>query len=217
MTIFSNRTFQRLKHALVYGFAVETVGRRLSRWGFVIRPLYVFKEGLSDREPKDFGLSFREYETTFLTSDDMKVLDRIDGRDTTELAMRDLIREGSKCLGIKIDGKTAGFTWCRFDIFGHPFTKAFTLRENEAYLFDMYVLKAYRGMNIAPFLRYRCYEELAKMGRTVLYSYSDVSNASAVRFKRKLGARVISLRLYIRLGKFRWNWKLKTYTVSVRY
>jgi ribosomal protein S18 acetylase RimI-like enzyme len=190
---------------------METVGRRLSRWGLVIRPLYVFKEGLSDREPKDFGLSFREYETVFLTSDDMKALDCIDGRDTTEFAMRDLINEGSKCLGIKIHGRIAGFTWCRFDIFGHPFTKDCTLHENEAYLFDMYVLEAYRGINIAPFLRYRCYEELAKIGRTVLYSYSDVSNASAVRFKKKLDARVISLRLYIRLGKFRRNWKLKTY------
>ena len=212
MTIFRNRTFQRVRHKVIYGFVVETVGRRLSRRGLTIRPLYVFKEGLSGRKPKDFERSCREYETAFLTSEDMKVLDRIDGRDTTEGAMRDLIGKGGKCLGIKIDGKIAGFTWCRFDRFDHPLTKEFTLRENEAYLFDMYVLKAYRGMNIAPFLRYRCYEELAEIGRTVLYSYSDVSNGSAVRFKKKLDARVVSVWLHIRLGKrFQWNWKLKTY------
>jgi ribosomal protein S18 acetylase RimI-like enzyme len=212
MTIFSNRTFQIAKHKLIHGLLVDTLGRGLARKGLVIRPLYVFKEGLSDREPKDFGSSLRDYEITFFTSEDMKALDCVDGRDVTEVAMRDLINKGAKCLGIKIEGRIAGFTWCRFDTFGHPLENKFTLRENEAYLFDMYVLKAYRGVNLAPLLRYRCYEELTKIGCTALYSYSDVSNAPAIRFKKKLDARVISLWLYIRLGRrFRWHWRLKTY------
>ena len=148
----------------------------------------------------------------FLLHEDVQGLDRIEGRIVTAQSMQDNLNRGHKCLGLKINGNIAAFTWCRFDIFDFPRTKGFALRENEAYLYDMYVLRAYRGLNIAPLLRYSCYKELTKIGRTVLYSFSDVSNRPAIRFKKKLDARIMGLYLYIRIGKnLRWKVKLKTY------
>ena len=214
MTVFSRRTFQIIKQIFLYDFKLQTVGRKaIARSGLVIRPYYVFKEGLFVGNPKVFAVGSQAYEISFLTREDVQNLDRIEGREITALGMQDKLSKGHKCLGLKINGNIAAFTWCRFDIFDFPETKGFALRENEAYLYDMYVLKDYRGLNIAPLLRYSCYKELAKIGNMVLYSFADVSNRPAVRFKRKLDARIISLHLYIRIGKnLRWNVKLKTYS-----
>jgi GNAT superfamily N-acetyltransferase len=192
---------------------LETVGRKIiARKGLVVRPYYVFREGLLEGNPKDFLADSRGYEITFLTHEDIQNLDRIEGRIVTAQSMQDNLNRGHKCLGLKIDGKVAAFTWCLLDVFPFPPTKEYALRQNEAYLFDMYVLRAYRGHAIAPLLRYSCYEKLAKIGRTVLYSVSDVSNRPAIRFKKKLDASIMGLYLYIRIGKnLRWKVKLKTY------
>ena len=156
---------------------------------------------------------FNEYETAFLDPADMKNLDRIEGRKTSEESTRKLLEKGSKCFAVKVKGKIAAFTWCEFDVFDYPPKKEFKLKENEAFLFDMYTLRAYRGHNLAPFVRYRCYEELAKMGRDVLYSYSDYFNTPALRFKSKLDAKILRLCLNIRLFKrFHWHWVLRNYS-----
>jgi ribosomal protein S18 acetylase RimI-like enzyme len=213
MIIFDSRTFKIVKQRILYDFMLETVGRKIiAPSGLVVRPYYVFREGLFGGKPKDFRVESRSYKISFLSNEDVQNLDRIEGRIVTERVMQDKLSNGHQCLGLKIDGKIAGFTWCQLDIFDFPRAKGFLLRENEAYLYDMYVLRAYRGLNIAPLLRYSCYQELAKIGRTVLYSVSDVSNRPAIRFKKKLDARIMSLNLYMGIGKNRrWNVKLKTY------
>ena len=213
MTVFSSRTFQIIKQRFLYDFMLETVGRKaIARSGLVVRPYYVFREGFLEGNPKDYDVGSQGYEISFLSAEDVQGLDRIEGRIVTAQSMQDNLNRGHKCLGLKIDGNIAAFTWWEFDDFPFPPTKEYALRENEAYLFDMYVLRAYRGLNIAPLLRYSCYKELTKIGRTVLYSFSDVSNRPAIRFKKKLDARIMGLYLYIRIGKnLRWKVKLKTY------
>jgi ribosomal protein S18 acetylase RimI-like enzyme len=192
---------------------LESVGRKIiSRIGLVVRPYYVFRESLVEFNAKDYDVGSRYYEISFLSDTDVQGLDQIEGRFVTAHNMQDKLNRGNKCLGLKIDGNIAAFTWWECDVFPFPQTKEYALRENEAYLFDMYVLRDYRGMNLAPLLRYNCYKELAKVGRTALYSVSDVSNRPAVRFKKKLDAKIIGLYLYIRVGKKRrWKLKLKTY------
>jgi len=212
--MFSRRTFQIIKQRIFYDFLLETIGRKVvSRSGFVARPYYIFKEGLFDSIPKDFGAMQKDYEISFLTHEDVQNLDLIEGRFVTAGSMLEKLSKGHKCLGLWIEGKIAAFTWCQFDMLDFPRTRGCALQENEAYLYDMYVLRDYRGLNIAPLLRYKCYQELAKLGRMVLYSVSDFSNKPALRFKKKLDARITSLNLYIRIGKnLRWNMKLKTYS-----
>lgn len=209
--VFHNRTLKIIKHKLIYDGIVTGLRRRLAQVGLAIKFYYVFREGLIG-EAREFAPEPEGFETIFLTFEDMQSLDRIDGRGESALTMQNQISRGHKCLAIKIDGKIAGFTWCQFDIFAYPTSVGPTLRENEAYLFDMYILKDYRGKNLAPLLRYKCYQELAKIGRTVLFSASTIYNNPAIVFKKKLNARILSLRLYLRLGKdLHWDWKLKTY------
>ncbi len=42
-------------------------------------------------------------------------------------------------------------------------------------------------------MRYRCYQELAKIGRTRCLSVTVLFNAPGVRFKKKLNAKVIEI------------------------
>ena len=140
----------------------------------------------------------------------------IDGRKNSEKMLSERLKKGNKCFALKRDNKIVGFTWCDFDMFTYPPTREFRLKSNESYLFDAYIFKAYRGHQLAPFMRYRCYQELQKLGRSVLYSYSDYFNTPANRFKVKLDARLLRLCLYVQLfEKFKWNLTLKVYSGGV--
>lgn len=209
------RLLGRIRHDLKYGLTAETFLRQLIRVGLEISCYYVFKEGLSDPRPPSLRGETGFHEMTFLEIDDMRHIACIDDRRDSESDFRERLDRGDRCLALKIDGMIAGFTWCRFDLFAYPPNLGFKLQGNEAYLYDMYILKAYRGSDLAPALRYRCYEELQKMGRDVLFSFSDKFNTPAIRFKSKLGARITSLRLYMNFGKrYQWNWNLRNYPIN---
>lgn len=76
----------------------------------------------------------------------------------------------------------------------------------------MYVLKAFRGNNLAPILRYKNYEILKGMGRDTFYSVTEYFNTASLRFKAKLNARVIFLALYVEIFKrYRFRWILRRY------
>ncbi|MEJ2162824.1 MAG: hypothetical protein P8X60_05745, partial [Robiginitalea sp.] len=90
--------------------------------------------------------------------------------------------------------------------------KEFKLNSNEAYLENMYTFEAFRGKNLAPYLRYQCYNLLAAEGKTQCYSISNYFNNSSLRFKQKLNAQHLELWLHMGLLKrFRGNFLLKTY------
>jgi ribosomal protein S18 acetylase RimI-like enzyme len=75
------------------------------------------------------------------------------------------------------------------------------LKNNEAYLWNMYTKESYRGRNLAPYLRYKSYEMLKEMGRDVIYSISDSFNTPAIKFKEKLNAEEVKHILYVKLFK----------------
>ena len=213
MTKFLRQTFQIYKHKMLHDFIMLTLGGEIARRGFTFRPYYIFKEGLFDAQIQDYEIGIPDYQINFLTHEDMTILDQMDGRNLSALSLQDRLSKGHKCLGLRIDGNITAFTWCQFDLFNFPAQKGFPLRENEAYLYDMYVFKASRGLNLASLLRNRCYKELALMGRTTLYSISDVLNKPSIRFKKKLDAKIVGFGLYIRIdknriGKNRWDVKL---------
>jgi ribosomal protein S18 acetylase RimI-like enzyme len=206
----NRRELKITTHKIIYDGILRKISRVLSHIGIAFKFYYIFKEGLS--EIKEDKLNFSDYEIRFLDYKDITTLHNLEGHDNPVSAMLDRLRKGDKCLGLKNNGKIVGFTWSRFDQFAYPSNFGFSLGPDEAYLYDMYVLKEYRGRNIAPLLRYSSYQELAKIGRTVLYSVSLIPNTPAIRFKKKLGAQIQSLWLYVRLNKkISWNWKLKTY------
>lgn len=87
-----------------------------------------------------------------------------------------------------------------------------SMKRNEAYLFSMYTMHEFRGMNLAPYLRYKTYECLRKMGKDTFYSISEYFNYSTLKFKKKLNARNLKLILYIELfKKVRRSFTLREY------
>ena len=185
----------------------------LSKMGIRISPYYIVLEGLFDRSLPDFERGFEEYEIGFLGTEDMGEIAAIPGPDRP-FSEKDLLRrlkQGKKCLGIKYRGQIVAFTWLDLAEFSYRFYR-FSLKEDEAYLFDAYTLMSFRGKGIAPYVRYQCYKELAKLGRNKLYSISECFHSSSIRFKMKLNAKLLELGIYIELfNKWYFNSRLKRY------
>jgi len=110
------------------------------------------------------------------------------------------LKHGYQCMGLLHRGQVVAYSWfslerCEYKTFG------FHLKENEAYLCDARTFKKYRGKNLAPYLRYQLYKELAHRGRSKFFSFTISGSTSSVRFKEKLGAKPFQLYLYVELLK----------------
>jgi GNAT superfamily N-acetyltransferase len=122
-----------------------------------------------------------------------------------------LLRERCFCFGLRLDGGIAACMWCNVHRC-HSELTSFPLKENEAYMCSAVTFKAYRGRNLAPFLRCELHRYLKQMGRTKLYSITEFFNTPALKFKEKLGAKQVKLGLHIRLfNRCRWNITLRRY------
>lgn len=207
-----NTILQEVKNRFKNRKIIQSFLEILAGFGIYINPYYVYQEDLPRSVLRDFGPGFEKYETVFLAIEDMKIIGNIEGRKAREETFRNRLKKGNKCLAVKKGDEIVAYSWCNLDVFDHPPERGFKLNANEAYLFDAYTLREYRGHSIAPFMRHSCYQELSKSGRNTLYSYSDYFNAPAIRFKTKLNARRLRLCLYIRLfNRFSGHWQLKKY------
>ena len=194
-----------------YSHPLRLVIDGLWKLGISLRPLYLFREGLSDEGAPELEDGFEEYELGFLGAQDMAVIADIPFRNTSLAQLNSRLREGNKCLGMKYQGEWVAFTWCDFDTCSFDGFR-FHLSEDEAYLFDMYTLASHRGRGIGPYLRYQIYRELDVLGKKNLYSISDCFNTPALKFKMKLDARIIELGLLVELfGKWRFARTLRKY------
>ncbi|MGZ5095415.1 MAG: hypothetical protein ACXWCH_30215 [Burkholderiales bacterium] len=205
---FLSRTVSKLSYYRKglpwYAFAVRLAIDALAQAGLRIEPYHLFLEGLAGASTFDRALE--KYEVRFLGTQDMRELALIPGRNFTHDDLLRRLDEGKRCLGLLLGGRIAAFTW--FDSTACLFEddRLFPLQGNEACLFDAYTLEAFRGQDLAPYMRYRCYEELAKIGRTRCYSATVLFNVPAERFKKKLGAQVIELWVLIEIFR-RWRFQ----------
>ena len=183
----------------------------LAKLGVKIQPYYIVVEGLFNRSLPHLETGFDEYEIGFLGPQYMNEISAIPGRILSEEKLLLRLKEGKKCFGLKHRKELVAFTWCDFDECNFKGFR-FPLKKNEAYLFDAYTLIPFRGKGIAPYLRYQCYKELAKLGRNKLYSISDCLNTPSVRFKKKLNAELLELCLFVEMFK-KWHFssRLKKY------
>jgi GNAT superfamily N-acetyltransferase len=201
------------------GQLTETIVRRVEkvlfrRLGQVLKitPFYLYQEGIFRDDWQSSANDFDQYEINFLGYEDMKeiaALSRGDWASEEKLLAR--LKDGHKCFGAKYQGKIAAFTWSGFESC-HSQHYRFPLRGNEAYLWDAFTIPSFRGRGIAPYLRFKFYKELQKLGRNIFYSITLFSNEPAVRFKKKLNAKPLILAIHIRLlEKWSWSWKIKNY------
>ena len=178
----------------------------LSKLGIRIEPFDLFLEGL-DRGERPARPGWLEGgSVNFLAREDMTELARMPGRDFSQDELEGRLRSGQLCLGVRHQEKIIAFTWCHLTECRIETHRLFELSADEASLFDAYTLADYRGRNLAPWMRYRCYEEMAKLGRQCCFSVTIIFNTPAVRFKEKLGARVIGKGVYVELlGRMRFH------------
>jgi hypothetical protein len=201
---------ERIKNKLRYSSFLRIVLDGIAKAGIRINLYYIVLEGLFNRSLLDLETGFDEYELCFLSPQDMKTISSIPGRNFTEESLLERLQNGQKCFGVKYRGEIAAFTWCNFDRCTQWYK--FPLKDNEAYLFDAYTLMHFRGKGLAPYIRYQCYKELAKSDRHKLFSISDYVNTPSIKFKKKLNAKFIELRLSVELfRKCSFDLHLKKY------
>lgn len=209
-----------LKHIwakIKYSPSIQLILDGLTRLGIRVSPYYIVMEGLFNGSMPHLERGFDEYYIGFLGQQDMKEISIIPGPDRVFSEEKLLLRlkEGKKCLGVKYRGEIVAFTWFDLVECSSMFYR-FSLKKDEAYLFDAYTLMTFRGKGLAPYMRYQCYKELALLGRYKLYSISDCFNTPSIRFKMKLNAKLIELGLFVELfKKWQFNSRLRRYRVGI--
>ena len=194
-----------VNHRLRYDSFPQLVLDILAKMGVYIQLFYIFLEGLYDKEARQWISLPEGYSIGFMKFDEMHLLAALPERNVSEIELKERLKEGMLCLGVKYNGKLAAFTWCNMKQSTFPGYRL-SLKDDEAYLFDAHTTVSYRGKGIAPAVRYHLYLELAKIGKTKLYSFSDKYNAQAIRFKQKLNARIVGKGIYIRIFN-KWHFR----------
>ncbi len=203
---------QKIGIKIRYGMVLQVIKNRIGRLGIEIVPYYLYLEEVTvvAEMPKIKG-NVSDYRFEFLGQADMKVIAENNSGYHKEDYMS-FLAAGQICLGMKLGDEIAAFMWINIKERGFKET-IIPLKSNEAYLWNMYTMESFRGMNLAPYLRYKSYEVLKGMGRDQLYSISEYFNTPAVKFKQKLNAKRIRLGLYVKLfKKYHWDLTLRSYS-----
>jgi GNAT superfamily N-acetyltransferase len=180
-----------------------------------VYPYLIFvEEFYEDITSPQIDSELNKYKIVFLGPEDMKTIEALPDRNPTEAELLNRLNEQKVCMALKLGRELAAFTWydlkeCNIHGIKCP------INDNEAYLFDAYTLPSYRGKGIAPFVRYRSYQELKNIGKHRLLSFSDYYNAPAIRFKQKLKAKRLELRIAVGLRGFHIDVRLRRYEESI--
>lgn len=209
-------TFRKIKNKFKYGTVLYFISSNLSRVGLTIEPYYLEQELLHDEGELKVNVKPRLDSCTvgFLDEDTIRTFmtapERINADEGYKIDQR--LADGCVCFGVKHKDEIAAYTWCSLKRCTDE-KLTFPLKENEAYLFDAYTFKKYRGKNLAPYMRYQLYKYLVAKGRNIFYSVTLLYNTPSIKFKSKLNAKHLKLYLYICLfEKFNWFFLLRTYS-----
>jgi len=194
-----------------YGTLMKYILEKLAIKGVKVQPYYLVREQLLESIRSEFEIGYDDYKYSFLGPEDMKVISQCRNWNRPPAYYVNLLNRNQKCFGIKYKGQLVAFTWidlnkCNF------LGENFFLNNNEAYFYDAWTLKEYRGKKIASFMRYQCYRALNQMGKDSFFSISEFFNPPAQKFKERLGAKNMKLGIFFELfQKYRWTWNLKAY------
>jgi hypothetical protein len=199
---------QKFTHRLVLKYIFD----RLAEVGFKVMPYYLVQEGLVNEEELEINPKLELCFSSVLEPSDIEATCAKPEVSFAVGQIQESVAMGCQCFGIRYNGDIAAYMWYNLREC-HPLS--LPLGEDEAYLFNAYTFKEYRGKNLAPYLRYQLYQHLESIGRTRLYSITEFFNTSAIKFKKKLKVR--SLRLCLLIGLFKryeWNIPLKNYNAG---
>ena len=204
--------FKWISNIIKHGLFWHGVRNNLAKLGLDFMPYYWVKEATSiiitppqiRGEDKDFKVSiFGKAEVNYVKS-------TIIGIEQKDLLAN--LKNGEICIGLKNKGQIAAYMFIKCK----PFTfrkRFFDLKSNESYLHSMYTFEAYRGKNLAPYLRYHSYKLLEEKGVRTYYSVSEYFNKSTIKFKKKLNSKPVKLYLSLVIfKKYTLNFTLKSFS-----
>lgn len=197
----THRFLERFAGRARHGLLTQEILNRVGRLGIRLMPYLVMAE--SPGTALGLQTDATDYAVRPLSADDMVQIANLPDRK------RDLNKtlerlEFSRCIGIFVNGTLAGYSWSRSDRIARARGRIelHALKPDEAYLYDMYVARPFRGMALAPVLRHHLYQHLEAEGVRRFYSITTYFNRSSRKFKAKLGAREIELRASLKLWSF---------------
>ncbi len=174
-------------------------------------PYYIMEEVFIDDDELNIIPRIEDIEITVLTRDDMAYLGNHEERSASTEEYNRMIDNGCLCLAAKHKGEIASYSWANLHYLNYK-GKTIALKTNEAYLFDARTYKAFRGKNLAPYVRYELYKLLKQRGVDRFLSITLLSNTASMRFKQKVGAKPIDMFLYIGiLRKFHMHFHLRNF------
>ena len=203
--------FQKVLTKIRHGILIQAIRDNLTRTGLVITPYYWVQEGLIDVPPENKIEDFDNYTFSVFEEEDIREIAKITSGDRMipeKYTLDRLKMEHIKCFGVKYKGEMVAFSFINIKECNNQF-HSLIMKKNEAYLFDMYTLKPYRGKNIAPILRYKVYEFLREINKDTFYSISEYFNKPSINFKKKLNAKFLELYLDIRFRNHHFNKSIK--------
>tara|TARA_R110000744_G_scaffold60297_4_gene124967 strand:- start:4896 stop:5537 length:642 start_codon:yes stop_codon:yes gene_type:complete len=201
---------QRYWNIIKNGLLLFGIRNKLAQVGLDIRPYYWVQEEIFPcEEPIIKGDVFR-YNVRFLNLEEIEEL----SKNLPKMLAQDLIvgiKNGQLCIALEYNNEIAAFTFIELKNFVFN-RKAFTLKDNEAYLLNMWTFHSFRGRNLAPYLRYKTYQLLREQGRNSKFSITEYFNKSSIKFKKKLNSKNLMLIMSIVIFKrYYWNFLIKTY------
>jgi hypothetical protein len=190
----------------------DRLAAALSRLGVTIQVTVVYREGEAEIPSPQPRLA--DVTCSIATAAEISELARVRSNINSYDEFVERARVGAQCYYMRHGDRIVGYTWC--EINGSPRPRfGLNFGPTDAYVYDAYTVAAYRGLNLLPFLRHQVLQDLKHRGCKNVLSSTDVFNRAAHRFKRKLGARPIAMRLYLKLpGRFEKVFTLYRFRVS---
>lgn len=206
------KLIKKIKEKLKYGTFLQSVCGMLYKIGIDVMPYYWVAETYNDSVRLDEA-SFPDYSFEFFGPAEIRWISQMNDDPYRQWwgAERILKRVeiGNKCFGVKYKGEIAAFMWINFkECRNSYYFKKF--RKDEAYIFDVYTIKKFRGRKIASHMRNQAYKALNKDGIYTFYSLCGILNVPSVKSKKQLNGKFLKTVVYIKLfKKFPWRWTIK--------
>jgi GNAT superfamily N-acetyltransferase len=197
---FASQIVEQIKR----GRLLHAVLLRSQRIGLEFRPYFLFAN--PPHKPDAVPDSEYQYERIDATNVE-DVIENFPEKFFVPAQWRQQIAAGDIGLLFRHDGLMVGYIWAnlRFCVFRKPL---FQLNADQAYIYNTFVIKSYRGKGLAPLMLSALVKELHELGRTDIYSIVEAFNKPAKRYHEHVGARRLELRLLIVLFK-RWMFDLR--------
>ena len=167
--------WKKIGHTIRHRLVLQKLTQRvLVKLGIRIEAHYWTQEGLAKAAPSGWERDLEDYRFSTFGPEEMQTIASLVPWRPAAMTQA-WLDEGRRCFGIKHRGQIAAYVWCNLTECMYPWHKV-PLADNEVYLFDQFTLDAFRGRNIAPYLRHRTYGALRDGTRYVLQRHAPLQS-----------------------------------------